>query len=64
MQKQRVTLKVEVDMDAVPGWGHQPEDWQQHVERYMLETVGHYNPVVTVDTVRITHISLLSSKGF
>lgn len=47
--RQRVRLVVEAELDEVPGWGHQPEDWQVFLQRALEQLVGHYNPVVTIE---------------
>lgn len=56
MQKYRVALTVEVDIDPVPGWGDNADDWQRHVQRFMDESVSHYNPVVTIAGVTATNV--------
>ena len=43
-----VRLMIEVDLDQVPGWGYFGEDFQNHVQRMLTDTVGHYNPTVSL----------------
>lgn len=47
MMGKRVSFTVEVNLDAIPGWGHDPEDFRRHIERCLTDTIPHYNPVVT-----------------
>jgi hypothetical protein len=49
MPRRRVRIVIEVDLDPVPGWGDNPEDWQRLIESRMTE--HWYHPVVTVDRV-------------
>lgn len=46
----RVTLEVSVDLDPVLGWGHDAEDFRKLVEKFLKDTVPHYNPCVFVRT--------------
>jgi hypothetical protein len=43
----RVSFTVEVNLDAIHGWGDNPEDFRRHIERCLMDTIPHYNPVVT-----------------
>lgn len=40
-------ITIEIDLDPVPGWGNNPEDHKMMLERYLNETVPHYNPKIT-----------------
>lgn len=42
----RVKITVEVDTDQVPGWGYDPKDYVDHIQRYLDQTIPHYNPTV------------------
>jgi hypothetical protein len=42
----RVKIEVEVDTDQVPGWGYDPQDYVDHIQRYLDQTIPHYKPVV------------------
>jgi hypothetical protein len=43
---QRVTLVVEVDLDAVPGAFHTPESAEEHVRQILINSIPHYWPTV------------------
>ena len=45
----RVRLTVDIDLDMVPGFGHEAGDWQAWLQVYLDRTVGHYCPEVQVD---------------
>lgn len=47
-EKRKVRLTVEANLDPVPGWGDNPDDWQALVQRLLDDSVGHYHPSVTV----------------
>lgn len=42
----RARIVVEVNLDPVPGWGNNVQDWVNHVQGLMDRTVKHYNPEV------------------
>lgn len=44
----RAKILVEIDTDMVPGWGFHPEDYVRHIQRYLDQTIPHYNPKVTL----------------
>lgn len=46
MKKSRAYFTVSVDLDLIPGWGHEPADFQALILNHLLDTVPHYNPVV------------------
>ena len=48
MKGKRATIIVEVDLDQVPGWGYDPEDFAKLIRKNLEETVPHYNPSVKV----------------
>lgn len=48
-EKPRVRLVVGADLDPVPGWGDNPEDWRALVQRHLDEAVPHYNPIVSIE---------------
>ena len=45
----RAKFNVEINLDPVPGWGNNPEDFRLHLERYLNKAMKHYEP--TVETV-------------
>ena len=47
--KRRIRLVVEVDLDPVPGWGNVPEDYRALTQRLLDQSIGHYNPTVTIE---------------
>jgi hypothetical protein len=50
MSRTKAILKVEVDLDDVPGWGFFASDYQRHIQQALNGTIGHYNPVVTLES--------------
>lgn len=40
MNRKRVRLLVEVDLDPVPGWGHDPVDWEAWLQNVLPD---HYH---------------------
>ena len=56
MTKPKVILKVEVELDMVPGWGNTGEDFQKHVQNVLNDTIGHYHPVVTIERYNIKEL--------
>lgn len=38
---------IEIDLDPVSGWGNNPEDHKMMLERYLNETIPHYNFKIT-----------------
>ena len=42
----RIKLEVVVDLDPVPGAFHTREDAANELQALLLNTIGHYNPVV------------------
>jgi uncharacterized protein related to proFAR isomerase len=49
LSNRRVRLVVEADLDPVPGWGDNAEDWRALVQRQLDDAVSHYNPTVTIE---------------
>jgi hypothetical protein len=48
LKGQRIQILVEVYTDQVPGWGNEPKDFVELIERNLSEQIPHYNPVVTL----------------
>lgn len=46
--RKRSKLIVEIDLDPVPGWGHDPQSHQHLLQKFLNQTISHYNPTVTV----------------
>lgn len=49
MQRRRVKLEVELDLDPVPGTFHDEESAREQVEAMLRRTVPHYNPTVLIN---------------
>ena len=45
----KIELTFEADLDMVPGWGHEPEDWVNYVTQNLMSST--YNSCVTVHKV-------------
>lgn len=43
---ERITLKVDVDLDAVPGAFHTPESAEKIIQQILDNAIGHYRPLV------------------
>lgn len=46
--RRQVTLTVTIDLDPVPGWGDNPEDYRALTQRLLDDAIGHYHPTVTI----------------
>lgn len=46
MDRKRIKILVEVDLDPVPGLFNKPEDWVKFIRRDLEDNTGHYNPTV------------------
>ena len=44
MTRQRVTIALQVDLDAVPGWGNDAEDYARAVQQWADGCIPHYKP--------------------
>ena len=49
LRPRRVRLVVEVNLDPVPGWGNDPEDYRALTQRLLDDSIPHYKPIVTID---------------
>jgi hypothetical protein len=49
MKGPRIRLFVEVNTDAIPGWGDNPQDFVQLVQSKLDASIPHYEPKVTHD---------------
>ncbi len=47
MQRDKAIILVEVEMDPVPGWGNDHEDYVNHIQHLLDQTIPHYHPIVT-----------------
>jgi hypothetical protein len=50
MKKERafIHMTFSVDLDPVPGFGHQVEDWVSYVRSALADRNSHYNPKVEI----------------
>lgn len=39
----KFTVEIEVDLDRVPGWGYQVEDFHDHVVKHLEQEPNVYN---------------------
>jgi hypothetical protein len=46
MERERIQILIEVDLDPIPGWGNNPNDYVRLLERLLADRIPHYNPVV------------------
>jgi len=58
-----ITLSFSADLDMIPGWGHQPEDWVQLVTRD-LNRNSHYNTEIEVHTVETGRYTWSDEHGY
>lgn len=56
-----IKMTFTVDLDALPGWGHQPEDWVKLIQREFLAQ-SHYGARATVDSVKIEPKALANAR--
>lgn len=54
LRGKRVALLVEVNLDPVPGWGNTADDFRAGIQRLLDDSIGHYNPTVTVHEGEVT----------
>lgn len=46
MNRTRIQILVEVNTDPVPGWGNDPQDYVNHIQHHLNQTIPHYTPEV------------------
>lgn len=46
--RRQATLVVTVNLDPIPGWGYFAEDHRALTQKLLTDSIGHYNPVVTI----------------
>lgn len=46
MDRERIQILVEVDIDPIPGWGNDPQDYVTMLEKSLSDRIPHYNPRV------------------
>lgn len=51
MERRRIQILVEVDLDPVPGSFHTGENTQEHIQHMLDGAIPHYNPVATYTPV-------------
>ena len=45
----KIVCEIEVNLDGVPGWGDNPEDFVNSLRRIVVDSWKHYHPTVKVD---------------
>lgn len=61
----RVKIIVEVNTDLVHGWGYEPQDYVDLVQKYLNQVIPHYKPSVYLEKEEIskeTEFSLNSEE--
>lgn len=53
MKKERIRIFVEVNLDPIPGWGHEPKDFVEHIQFTLNNAYSHYEPKVSFDQLLI-----------
>lgn len=48
MRRRRARIAVDIDLDPVPGFGHDAESMAAGIRRVIIDSLGNYNPEVTV----------------
>lgn len=48
MKRVRTQILVEIDLDPVPGWGNDPQDYVNHIQQMLKQSIPHYHPEVKV----------------
>jgi hypothetical protein len=56
MKRVTIALTFSADLDQVPGWGHQAEDWIKLVT-YELQRNPHYNTRVEIQAVEVKPVN-------
>ena len=51
--KNVITVKIIVNNEPVPGWGHDPKDMAKAAARAAAETLGSYDPIVIAQEVEL-----------
>lgn len=51
-KRARIRLTFEADLDGVPGWGNQVEDWVNLVRSQLIQN-SHYNPTIFFTSVSV-----------
>lgn len=46
----KAQVTVTWNLDEVPGWNHDPLDFQLWLQKMLSDSMPHYNPVVTADS--------------
>ena len=42
----KAVIEVKVDIDPIPGWGNNPKDYAELIQKHLNQTIPHYNPEV------------------
>jgi hypothetical protein len=44
-----------MELDMVPGWGHEPQDFINYIQKLMERNIPHYKPLMLVNGCMIEH---------
>lgn len=47
----KIMVEIEVNLDSVPGWGDNSQDFVNSLSRMVTDSWIHYHPVVKVDHI-------------
>lgn len=59
----RVKIIVEVNTDLVHGWGYEPQDYVDLVQKYLNQVIPHYKPSVYLEKEEISKETEFSLNG-
>jgi hypothetical protein len=62
-QRVAISLTFSVDLDMVPGWGHQAEDWVNFIHSELSRN-SHYAPEVAIHSVDVGNYEFDFDKGW
>ena len=62
-QRAFINLTLAVDLDMVPGAGHQPEDFVTFIEQ-ALKGAAHYHPEIKVSETAVISYTWDDDKGY
>ena len=58
-----ISLTFSADLDMVPGWGHQPEDWANMIKSDLCRN-SHYDTEVDIHSVQVGKYTYDESTGW
>lgn len=57
-----ITVKFEVNVDPVEGWGHDPVDYFNMIKRDAERSIPHYFP--TIELVKPIEVRIVNTEDF